>query len=159
MANVKTHCTRVPLLPRSRRGIVMDFTDHPSMTRQEFKDECDINNIMKRYLRTGVINHLNRHEGRYGDFPAADFQSALELVHEGRALFDELPAKVRARFDNNPGSFLAFVQDEGNREEATMLGLLEAPTEPASEAGPPVDPPTDVGDVTEKGSESPSAAP
>ena len=37
----------------------------------------------------------------------------------------ELPAKVRARFDNDPQMFLEFVASEDNRQEAVELGLIK----------------------------------
>lgn len=129
-----------PLLPCPKRGITLDFSDHPSLTRQEFKAECDINNIMRKYFRTGMLTHVNKYEGQYGDCPAVDFQEALNIVQRGGEMFAELPAKVRARFENDPAQFLAFVDDEDNREEAVLLGLIEAPTEPPE---PPAEPPVE----------------
>ena len=33
-------------------------------TKQSFRDETDINQIMKRAQVTGTISHLNKHEAR-----------------------------------------------------------------------------------------------
>jgi len=32
----------------------------PSRTQQHLKDETDINNIIKKYDRTGLLNHVNQ---------------------------------------------------------------------------------------------------
>ena len=41
----------------------------PSLTKQSFKDECNINNIMSKYMKDGLIGHVNKHQGRYDDLP------------------------------------------------------------------------------------------
>lgn len=53
---------------------------HPAetgLTRQSFKDECDITRIVETYARTGIAP-LNRHEPQYGDAPDSGlFEAAL----------------------------------------------------------------------------------
>lgn len=102
----------------------------PSMTKQEFVKECDINNILKQYSQTGMLRHVsaNASAGAYQDLPdGLDFQQALHIVEEGRAAFMSLPSKVRSRFGNQPEQFLAFLADPANRDEAVKLGLVELP--------------------------------
>lgn len=112
----------------------------PTPTKQSFKRECDINHIMAKFLKTGVITHLNKHEGTYGFAPAIDFQTALTLVAAARDQFADLPGELRARFNNDPAEFLAFCENPDNRSEAALMGLLEpdAP-EPESPAPQPSD--------------------
>ena len=43
------------------------FTTGESRTRQEFKEECDINNIMRKYKQSGLVEHVKEYGGRYGD--------------------------------------------------------------------------------------------
>ena len=114
----------------------------PSMTHMEFQDECDINRIMDRYMRTGVLSDpmSMARPMTYGDFSnLGDYQSNMNKVIEAREVFDRLPAKVRERFGNNPASLLAFVMDSNNREEAISLGLLEVPQEQATPSVTPVE--------------------
>ena len=122
-------CNRIVSRLRCPRRVSISFVDAPSMTRQEFKDECDINQIMRRYYKTGVISHVNKYQGVYGDCPASDFTEAVALVERAEGMFSELPAHVRKRFENDPAQFLAFVEDESNREEAVLLGLIEVPAD------------------------------
>ena len=68
-------------------------------TRQSFTKECDINNILKGYEKSGAISHFTRHEPRYGFATGIDFQGAMEIVTEADAMFMDLPANLRARFD------------------------------------------------------------
>lgn len=104
-------------------------------TKQSFKAECDINTIVSRFLRTGILDFAQKNEPRYGDTTGIEYQSAMNTVAAAKSLFNELPAALRNRFENEPAQFLDFVQDEDNREEATELGLLkpvEPPEEPAA---------------------------
>lgn len=100
------------------------INDDPSLTQQQFKDECDINNILRSYQETGTINHLNPRAGIFGDFSdVKDFKESLELVQYANEQFMQLPAKVRSRFQNNPAELVEFCNNPNNLEEAIQLGL------------------------------------
>lgn len=117
---------------RSRRFV--QNVKGSSRTLQNFKDECNINNIMKKFERTGMLNHARQYEGGYGDFTDApvDFQEAMNIVLDAEKMFATVPAKVRKEFDNDPGKFLAFVDDPKNLDRARELGLaMPAPVEEA----------------------------
>lgn len=124
-----------PYGPKLR--VSMDFTDQPSLTKQSFKNECDINVIMAQYLKTGVIDFAQKHAPRYGDATGADFQDAMLIVAESRSMFNDLPANLRNRFNNDPALFLDFVHDEANREEMAELGLLKPAQRPLGSAPAP----------------------
>lgn len=94
-------------------------------TKQAFKAECDINNILSRFLRTGVMDFANKNQARYGDCTGVEYQAAMCTVAAAKSMFNDLPAHIRNRFENEPAQFLDFVQDEKNREEAAALGLLK----------------------------------
>lgn len=96
----------------------------PSRTKQSFRDECDINIIMGRYLQTGVIDFVAKHSPQYGDVTGADFQTAMQTVAQANSMFADLPSSLRERFGNDPAQFLDFVADDKNRAEAAQLGLL-----------------------------------
>lgn len=99
----------------------------PTRTQQNFKDECDINVIMERFGKTGQVP-ANMRIPTYEDFTGvSDFHSAMNAVREASENFMELPAKVRARFDNDPQLFLEFVSNDANRSEAEALGLVPPP--------------------------------
>lgn len=117
----------------------------PSMTKQSFKDECDINNIIKSFSVTGMVNHISERaaSGVYVDLPdSVDFQEALHTVESARNAFATLPSKVRDRFANDPEAFLSFLHDPKNETEARALGLLN-PTvaPPVGTSAPPVEEP------------------
>jgi len=128
--------------------------NRPSKTRQEFKDECDINNILRQYNNTGVITHLNRASPVYEDVTAFDYQAAMDIVANARSSFDGLPSAIRTRFDNDPAQLLEFVQNPLNRAEAHSLGLLRPDYQPM-----PPDAPTAILVAPTGDSASPPASP
>lgn len=121
----------------------VEFKDfEPSLARQEFADESDINNIINQYETNGILPDT-RPEGTYADFTdpiLTNFQHAQNLVVGAREAFERLPAKIRERFQNNPASLIDFVQEPTNRDEAIRLGIVNPP-EPPPVAPPPADPP------------------
>lgn len=101
----------------------------PSLTKQSFKEECDINNILKKYNRALGIEFLDQYSGyisgKFEDVSAGvDYRTALHQLSEAEAAFEAMPSKLRARFDNDPAMLLDFLGNSANREEAIDLGLL-----------------------------------
>lgn len=108
----------------------------PSLTKQSFRDECDINNILRKFNVTGQLP-AGSVQPQYGDFSGiTDYQSALNAVMAAQDSFLELPAKVRAKFGNDPAVFLDFVSDEANKDELKALGLLSQETAQAVVSSP-----------------------
>lgn len=110
----------------------------PSLTQQQFKEECDINNIIARYETTGLLTdplHPGTRMPQFGDFSnVPDYLHAQTIIARTREAFEALPSKIRDRFDNDPAQMLEFLQDESNREEAVKLGLIDKPVVEDSEA-------------------------
>jgi len=93
-------------------------------TKQSFKDECDINNLMARYLKTGHMEHVNEALPQFRDVTDFDFQRAQNLIANAASMFENIPSKIRSRFDNDAGKLLDWVHDPKNAEEAASLGFL-----------------------------------
>jgi len=103
----------------------------PGRARQSMKAECDINNIMKQYARTGVLTHVARGTPQYLDVSrVGDFRELVERVAVAEKYFGRLPAKVRASFQNSPAAFLDACSDPSRRAEMVALGVLEGPVAP-----------------------------
>lgn len=100
--------------------------DDPSRTDQQFAEEVDINTIVKRFGLTGELPEKGSVRAPLeGDFvDVHDFQSALNVVRQAEEAFMAMPADVRAEFNNDPGRFVSFVQNEKNRDRAIELGLV-----------------------------------
>jgi phage internal scaffolding protein len=108
----------------------------PSLAKQSFRDECDINNILRKFNVTGELP-VGSVQPQYGDFSGiTDYQSALNAVMAAQDSFLALPAKIRARFDNDAALFVDFASDEANRDEMKALGLLRQETAQAVVSSP-----------------------
>lgn len=115
-----------------------------SRTKQSFKDDCDINLIVKRHASTGLWDHLAPVPATYGDFTASrELLAAVELVDQANASFAELPAEVRRLCDNQAVNLLYGLADEASYEmlvDAGLPGLVtrrEVPPEvPAAPTAP-----------------------
>lgn len=109
-------------------------------TKQSFKNECDINTIMAKYIKTGAIQHFNEKQPQYYDCEAVDFRQAMEIVQNAEQMFSELPAIIRRAFDNDPAEFLEFCQDPANAEKIQEMGLSGAPPVAAPDEKPEAQP-------------------
>jgi len=111
-------------------------------THQEEAAACDINNIVRQYLKTGTVSHLAKREGFYADLSGIDFKEAITLVEEAKSSFDSLPSAIRKRFNNSPVDFVEFIADPANKQVAQKMGLIPAPAEavapPKQNPGPVV---------------------
>lgn len=106
-----------------------------SMTDQQYLKDCDINYILRRYQATGDIPVSK--SGVYGDFSdVGDFSTCLNKINKAKAEFEALPSDLRARFGNDPESYVAFCLDPANIDEAVRLGLR---VKPAANPDTPVD--------------------
>ena len=123
--------------PAERRRV----QTHPigdSLAKQSFQKECDINNIMRKFEKTGQIPHLNTHTGGYGHYIGfEDYHTSLNKILAADEAFASLPAHVRTKFQNDPAQFLEFAQNPQNLPQMREMGLaLEGPPEPLQDKTP-----------------------
>lgn len=136
-------------LPPSRK-----YVPGKGVTEQSHKKECDVNFIVAQFEKTGFIPHQNALQGVYGEFEEITFHEAMNIVTRGQELFQELPARIRSHFGNDPHNFLEFAGNPENAEALQELGLVaEAPGEPGEETMPtapeaPPEPPAEGGSET-----------
>lgn len=138
--------------PLQRRVSIGSFDK--SLTEQSHKDSCDIRLIMRKAEKTGVIAHNAKYAGQYGDFVSIpDYHGAQNIVAEAKSMFDTVPARIRAKFDNDPAKFLSYMTNPKHRDAIIELGLdvshlpipaapPAAPAAPAVPAATPVAPAT-----------------
>jgi phage internal scaffolding protein len=97
-----------------------------TLAQQHFKDECDINNILRQFNVTGLLPESPL-SPRYGDFTGiSDYHSALNQVIAAEDEFMALPAQIRSRFDNDPAKLIDFLENPENKDEAIKLGLVNS---------------------------------
>lgn len=104
-----------------------------SLTRQSEAEDCDINNIVKKYQSTGLLPDMIKENPQYGDFSSvADFQQSMDIIAFANAQFNALDAHVRDRFANDPAKFLAFCEKTENAEELIKMGLATRRPDPVT---------------------------
>ena len=94
-------------------------------TEQSHKNQCDINKIIDKYDKTGIIKHVSSFEGKFGDLTGVDFKMMQDKVANARSMFQELPSNIRKEFDNDPGRLLEFMENPDNRKKAEELGIVD----------------------------------
>lgn len=123
--------------PKTGRIRVQTVNDQPSMTQQQHKEAVNVNNIIKKYHKTGMITHLAKTKGVYGDFTKVkDYQTAVAQVMYAHESFMGLSSEIRTRFNNDPGELLKFIGDKKNFDEAVALGIIEKPADKTPAAPP-----------------------
>lgn len=91
--------------------------DH-GRTKQAFKDTTDINKIMDRARKTGVISHVGKYGAEYGDFSdIPDLMEAQKRLIRANEIFADLPGEVRREFDQDSAKFFAWVNDPANADK------------------------------------------
>lgn len=128
----------------------------PSLTRQEFAEECDINVLMKRYEghAIGGPGMLPPAQPSFVDFTGipSNLLDYMNLMTDAESAFMTLPAPVRKEFDNSAHAFVDFASDPENLPQMRTWGL--APPAPAAPLAAPGAPPVVS---TAAGGASPSA--
>lgn len=124
--------------PRQRVSIAFEGQ---GKTHQEFKEECDVNTIVRQWRRTAHCTHLNQMEPFYGDFTNAnDYLEAVQNVENANLAFLGLPADVRDLCGNSPAKFMSMAENEGDLAKLVEAGLTvkdgedPPPSKPAPKA-------------------------
>lgn len=111
-----------------------------SMAQQSFKEECDINVILRKFAVTGQLPD-NVRVPQYAEFEEAfDFMSCMNVIRAGEEAFAAMPSDVRERFSNDPARFIAFANDKDNYDEALKMGLVVSRPAPPAPPVPTPDP-------------------
>ena len=103
-----------------------DYSD--GRTKQAFKDQCDINKILKKAQKVGSLSHLEKHGAYYADVSDVDdLLTAHARIDRAGEVFAELPSEVRKEFNNNWADFFRYVNDPANAGNLRELlpGLAE----------------------------------
>lgn len=113
----------------------IDCSGDPVLTRQSEKESADINVIMRRYIKTGLLPPGFNAESVFADVSeVGTYRDVVERVEHANREFMKLPSAIRKRFGHSPGEFLEFVSDPANRPELEQLGLVRK-VEPAPAGG------------------------
>lgn len=131
---MKTFKTPIDDLLEESQRLSLDATpteEMPELVQQTGKKEADINVIVKRFLSNGHLPVLNL-EPLYADFSqAGDFTMAQQMLLAAQQAFEQVPAEVRQKFNNNTAAFIAWAEtDEGKEALRTEFGRNPDPKVP-----------------------------
>ncbi len=110
-----------------QRKYALHFPKGEGRTEQAHAGETDINQIMAKAMRGEHSDYIQKHEPQYGDATGPDYLEAQIIVANAKTMFEDLPAKIRSKFNHNPDEFLEFVQDPKNDKEMVELKLKNPP--------------------------------
>lgn len=126
-----------------RKAVHNPLSGEPTITKQEFKKEVNINEIIQR-MKKGINPPawMTSATPRYGDFSDMpnSFQDAYALIETAEAAFRSLPLEFRRELDHNPANL-----DKAPKELYAKYGLLKspagaAPASPKDTGSMPADP-------------------
>jgi len=136
MSKTWTRAKKAKDLYSPRLRVAVECKDG-TRTKQSFREACDVNAIIRRYDKTGVLTHINTVKAQFGDFSnLGDFRENLEKMQKAEESFMELPAKMRKKFRNDPLELIQFLSDKKNDAEAIEMGLIKAPKVPETPEKP-----------------------
>ena len=122
--------------------VVKDFTDSESLTQQSEAEFTTIRAYIDKYTRLGVLGNPARiSEAEFGDFASLprDYGEAVELVQSVNEAFRALPAKIRARYGEDPARFANALSDPAEIEALAAEGLIQSPQAKGQPAKPGVE--------------------
>lgn len=99
--------------------------DKGGRTQQQFKEETDINTIVERFGISGETPPAMNFPSEQDFTETFDFQTSMNVIVQARESFMTLPAKTRARFQNDPQQFMEFMHDSENIPEMVKMGLAK----------------------------------
>lgn len=99
-----------------RRQVRIDFTDEVPITKQSFKDSCDINLIAKKFKETGEQPLINPNHASYGVQPSLDFFEVQIAVAQAKTWFEELSDENQAFYETPEGYINAMAEDDETPE-------------------------------------------
>lgn len=132
---------RTPNMPSDRSADrSFDPDNNPadvSLAKQSFAQECDINYILKNNALVAPLTPEQYQQQNFADLgTSVDYHSAKNYLIEAQNSFMSLPADIRARFQNDPGQFLDFVQNPDNGQALVEMGLATVSGQVLQEPAP-----------------------
>lgn len=112
-----------------------------SKMQQHLVADTDINNILAKYRKTGVLTAVMDARKRFGDFTQIkDVAEAMNVTAQAKAVFERLPSELRDEFKNSIPGFFDYIQDPKNLDRCIELGIYDKPAPTPSPVDPPADP-------------------
>lgn len=118
MAKVQSYYSRT-------RPNGLDLSKKKSRTKQQYLNDANINNLMAKYIKTGIAPEAGTRQPIYGDFSNGnDYRNVVENINHANHVFSLLDSETRKGFGNDPAQMLDFMSKPENAEKCRNLGLL-----------------------------------
>jgi len=108
-------------------------------TKQSFKDQCDMNNIMQSLNTGNVVGHVSNKIPKYGNAPS-DFQDLQNIVAAAKTDYEELSPGEQQKFDGFHGYIDAILEaseadtEQNSENESSDMDSKNKPSESAEGA-------------------------
>lgn len=127
----KTSITNEITIRENGNVRVQKLFNKKSRTQQQFRDQVDINNLVKKYTLNKLEDTWVFDPQNYSDFSnVGSLQDAAQKVIDAESTFSKLPSTLRTKFQNNPQNLIDFLSNPKNKDEAIELGLFKTPPPP-----------------------------
>jgi len=75
-------------------------------------------------MSKGIMPNMSKYQPIYGDMVRPEYVEMLNKVADVENIFNRLPAKMRAQFQNRPEQFMRWLENPENEPKAIKMGLL-----------------------------------
>jgi len=126
------------IVPYASRNRVSTPIVGESLTKQAHRDDCDVNNIVRRWQQTEVDPRDPKRQGQYLDVSSIpDYADSVLRLNAAYDIFGSLDAKTRKSFNNSLGEFINYANDPNNVDSLVKMGVLQLKEEVAKEGEAP----------------------
>jgi len=123
-----------PLVPPDNRRQT-EFKK-PSLTQQHHANDVNINKIIERFNKTGVLGDGLQRRGNYADVSLfGDFGECQRRIEAARESFASLPVQVKKLAGNDPSRLWDVLNNPENRQLLEKAGVLKTPEKPVPPPG------------------------
>lgn len=114
------------LLKDGTIDLVVDRIENTDALIQSFAASADINNIIRR-IDNGEISLLNERQGYFFDSVGmpGTYAEILNLVIQGKQVFEKLPVDVKQRFDNDFNKWFAAMDQSDFLEKSGLVRSVD----------------------------------
>lgn len=111
------------------KKVVTDCACTPTRTQKSFQRSADINNIVSRYTKSGILatdpSSQPTRQMIFQDLRKRyDFYEVNKMVSAARSEFELLPSADRAKFANSVEVFVDWLSDPSNMDDAIENGYI-----------------------------------
>lgn len=106
----------------------IDFRDSPSLAKQEFEAECNINNILAKFRVTGVLVDPSVRSLRQPMFldctSVPDLETYHDRLNQCKQAFEDLPAAIQEAFGYDARIAMQWLSNASDRQVVQLFGQL-----------------------------------